>query len=651
MVPSSAARQRGAIGLMAVTTLALALLFMLVVVDSGRLYLEQRKLQRIADMAALEAAGQSAVCTGSGPQATAIASVAAARNGHTPGSPLVASCGYLQTGANSLRTFTSDNARNEAIRVDVSNTVTTSFAAGIYILTQGGGAPLTTTLQAHAVASKALPPQAMLSIRTTLATVDSQQSVLLDGLLGALGGNVQLGLAGWKGIAATDLNLLNYLEQLAVDLQLTVGDYEQLLNADATVTQLLEAAVKVLEQSGAAADVVTNLGKVALGAGNSTLLQLGDILDIQNGTAQAGLDASIQLLQLVQGVIQLAASESAATADLPISVLGLINGRVRLKVIEPQQVSAVGDPRTDELRVHTAQVRAMISLDLPLLSTVFGLVNAVLDLASPLTNVLNNLLSLNLASTLESVLCLLGVPCTVTDIVLVPDKLQLDIGLQVAEATARLDPQSPDTFRCSPKRLTVQAQSAAAQLAVGRFESTDAFFTTGTTAVKALPLIDIGTKRCTKLLILGTCQSRIPYAGGGLGLRVDSKLLGSGPVEHSLVFQGPVSEPPNIGQPAEYLNMRPANDNVVGSLSDTLLGVQLQAFKPTANSGLGDVLVIAGNVLGTVKGIIEPLIRGLLSPLIDPLVNVLLKVLGIDLVNTDVGANLSCSTGRAQLVL
>ncbi|WAB98885.1 pilus assembly protein TadG-related protein [Pseudomonas putida] len=651
MVPSSAARQRGAIGLMAVTTLALALLLMLVAVDSGRLYLEQRKLQRIADMAALEAAGQSAVCTGNGPQATAIASIAAARNGHTPGSPVVASCGYLQTGANSLRTFTHDNTRNEAIRVDVSNTVTTSFAAGIYLLTQGGEVPLTTTLQAHAVASKPSPPQAMLSIRTTLATVNSQQSVLLDGLLGALGGNVQLGLAGWNGIAATDLNLLDYLDQLAVDLQLTVGDYQQLVNADATATQLLEAAVKVLEQSGAAADVVINLGKVALGAGNSTLLQLGEILDVQNGTAQAGLDASIQLLQLVQGVIQLAASDSAATADLPLSVLGLVNGRVRLKVIEPQQVSAVGDPRTDELRVHTAQVRAMISLDLPLLSGVFGLANAVLDLVSPLTNVLNNLLSLNLASTLESVLCLLGVPCTVTDIMLVPDRLELDIGLEVAEATARLDPQSPDTFRCSPKRLTVQAQSAAAKLAVGRFESADAFFTSGTTAVKALPLVDIGTKRCTKLLILGTCQSRIPYAGGGLGLRVDSKLLGSGPVEHPLLFQGPGSEPPNIGQPAAYMNMRPANDNVVGSLSDTLLGVQLQAFKPTANSGLGEVLVIAGNVLGTVKGIIEPLISGLLSPLLDPLVNVLLKVLGIDLVNTDVGANLSCATGRAQLML
>jgi len=46
---------------MAALTLGLALLFMLLTVDSGRLYLEQRKLQRIADMAALEAAEHGGV--------------------------------------------------------------------------------------------------------------------------------------------------------------------------------------------------------------------------------------------------------------------------------------------------------------------------------------------------------------------------------------------------------------------------------------------------------------------------------------------------------------------------------------------------------------------------------------------------------------
>ena len=639
MVPSNAARQRGAIGLMAVITLGLALLFMLVVIDSGRLFLEQRKLQRIADMSALEAAGQFAVCSGSGPQATAVARVAATRNGHAAGNPLTARCGYLQTGANSLRTFTADNNRDEAIRVDVSNTVPTSFAGRVYILAQGSGVPATTTLQAHAVASLPIPPQAMLSIRTTLATVDSRQSALLDALIGALGGSVQLGIAGWQGIASTQLNVLSYLDQLAIDLNLKAGDYQQLLSANATATQLLQAAVKVLQQSGAAATVVTNLGKVALGASNSTLLQLGDLLDIQNGTAQAGLDASIQLLQLVQGVIQLAASESAATVDLPISVLGLVNGRVRLKVIEPQQISAVGDPRTDELRVHTAQVRAMISLDLPLLNTVFGLVNAVLNLLSPLTSLVNSLLSLDLSS-------LLCFSCTRSDIQLVPDALKVDIGLEVAEATARLNPQASDAFSCAPKRLTTQTQSSAVKIAIGRFTSPEAFFTNGTTDVKALPLVDIGTKVCGLL----ACQARVPFAGGGLGLRVDSKLLSSGAAERPLVFLSPSSTPPNIGQVPFYLKMQTANENVVGSLRDTLSGVHLEAYKPTVKSGLGEVLMLVGNVLSEVKGILDPLIKNLLSPLLDPLVNVLLKTLGIDLVNAEVGANLTCSN-RAQLAL
>lgn len=48
------ARQRGAIGMMAALTLGLALLCTLIVVDSGRLYLEKRSLQRVADIAALD---------------------------------------------------------------------------------------------------------------------------------------------------------------------------------------------------------------------------------------------------------------------------------------------------------------------------------------------------------------------------------------------------------------------------------------------------------------------------------------------------------------------------------------------------------------------------------------------------------------------
>jgi len=650
VVPRSVVRQRGAIGLMAALTMGLALVFMLLTVDSGRLYLEQRKLQRIADMAALEAAEHDGACTGSGPQASTLARTAATRNGHSPLNPLIASCGYLRTGNDNLRTFTADNQRNEAIKVEVSNVVVTSFAGGIYALVQGGAIARTTTLRASAVAASPGPPQAMLSIRSTLLQVSSMQSAILNALLKAIGASTQLTVLGWQGIADTQLNLLNYLDALSTELKLNLGDYQQLLDFQTTADKLLDVAVKVLQQSGAAVEVTGDLLKLA--ADLKGPITLGQLLNLQTGTVQAGLDANVQVLQLVQAMIQLAANRQAVNAEIPITALGLINGRVYLKVIQPPQNSAVGDPRSDELRVHTAQIRALVSLDLPLLTGIAGLLNAVLDLAAPLTNVLNNLLSLNLLGTVQSLTCALGIPCKVSDIKLLDSQVHIDIGIEVAEGTSRLPPAPPDNYSCAPKSLTTLTQRSAARIAIGKFDSPAEFLSNGPDFVKvqALPVIDIGTNVCSRLLILPpSCGTRVPYAGGGIGLRVDTKLLGSGPTEKPLVFADDHA-PRNIGQDPMFQPMDSDQAQVVGSLSGTLAGVHLEAYRPTANSGLGQVLVLTAGLLDGVKNILEPIIRNLLSPLLDPLVNGLLKVLGIDLASAEVGANLSCSSGHAQLV-
>lgn len=650
MVPRSVVRQRGAIGLMAALTMGLALVFMLLTVDSGRLYLEQRKLQRIADMAALEAAEHDGACTGSGPQASTLARTAATRNGHSPLNPLIASCGYLRTGNDNLRTFTADNQRNEAIKVEVSNVVVTSFAGGIYALVQGGAIARTTTLRASAVAANPGPPQAMLSIRSTLLQVSSMQSAILNALLKAIGASTQLTVLGWQGIADTQLNLLNYLDALSTELKLNLGDYQQLLDFQTTAENLLKVAVKVLQQSGAAVEVTGNLLKLA--ADLKGPITLGQLLNLQTGTVQAGLDANVQVLQLVQAMIQLAANQQAVNAEIPITALGLINGRVYLRVIQPPQNSAVGDPRSEELRVHTAQIRALVSLDLPLLSGIAGLLNAVLDLAAPLTNVLNNLLSLNLLGTVQSLTCALGIPCKVSDIKLLDSQVHIDIGIEVAEGTSRLRPAPPDNYSCTPKSLTTLTQRSAARIAIGKFDSPAEFLSNGPDLVKvqALPVIDIGTNVCSRLLILPpSCGTRVPYAGGGIGLRVDTKLLGSSPTEKPLVFAGDHA-PRTIGQDPMFQPMDSDQGQVVGSLSGTLAGVHLEAYRPTANSGLGQVLVLTAGLLDGVKNILEPIIRNLLSPLLDPLVNGLLKVLGIDLASAEVGANLSCSSGHAQLV-
>lgn len=644
-----AKRQRGAIGLMAVLTLALATVFGLLAVDGGRLYMEQRKLQRVVDMAALEAAGQSATCNGIGPQATALATAAAARNGFPVGSgnALAVSCGSVATGAASRRSFSANPAIAQAIMVVATSNVSNSFAAGLRSLVKGQPISPTLQLQAQAVATAPLPPRAMLRLRSTLATMDSTKSALLNALIDPLGGRVTLNAVGWQGIANTDIKLLDFLNQLAVNVNVAAGNYDELLSKNIHATDLVQAAATVLARSGAAANVVTNLGNVVVGADNSTLIKLGDILDLQNGTSMAGLDATLNALDLVQAAVMLAAKNSAAIAQIPLNLLGLVSGTIRVKVIEPEQLSAIGNPATDVIQVHTAQVRVMASLDLPVLSSIAGLVNAVLNLATPLTNIINPLLGLNLNGTLQSVGCLILVPCKVADIQLVPDAPpHIDIGLEVASATSQVT-----NYSCSPnKTLTAATQSAAARVAIGKFATPNDFFTSGNAAVQPIPLIDFGTNVCTKLTIITLgCGTRVPFAGGGVGIKVNTTAVGSPANAAPLLFSG-TSAPPNLNQAPVYQTL-PSASNVVNSLGSTFSGIQLLTYQPQGAYPLATVVTSATSLLNNVVTLLLPQITTLLGRITDPLINSLLKVLGIDLMVVDVGANLDCSNNRAQLVL
>ena len=123
---------------MAAGTLALALVFTLLAVDSGRLYLEKRKLQSVADTSALEAAGLRGQC-GTNTTANAYATQNAARNGFVVGngSTLAVTCGTLATNALNTRVFSADATKSDAIRVVASRTVLTSIANGLWNLFSG----------------------------------------------------------------------------------------------------------------------------------------------------------------------------------------------------------------------------------------------------------------------------------------------------------------------------------------------------------------------------------------------------------------------------------------------------------------------------------------------------------------------------------
>ena len=655
------ARQRGAIGLMAAATLSLALVMMLLVVDSGRLYMEQRKLQRVVDNSALEAVSRGGNCL-PGLTAATYAGQSAVRNGYVvdTNNTLATTCGTLLTAATGLRTFTVDATQSAAVKVVASRTVITSFAGGVQALFSNTPISLNTTLNASAVAAKPQPTVAQLNIRSTLASIDTAQSNILNPLFsGLLGGNVNLTALGWNGLLNTDINLLKYLDQLAINLNVAAGNYTQLLNTQATVTQLIQAAATVVQLNGATATVITALGQLQIAAINAAPVKLGDILQLQTGTTAAGLDANLQLLQLIQGVVQLANSKSAVAATLPISVLGLANVTVRVKVIEPPQFSAIGDPArakanptgADRIYVRTAQIRTLISVNLPVLNGVTGLVNAVLGLVGTLTPTLNALLSLNLVATLNSVGCLLGAGCQQLDPLLLPSP-EIDIALDAGGAISYVTDYSCPTDTTGTKSLTAHTITSVADLKVGKIDPTNAFSSAAEPTVKPLPLVDLGTVTCHKILGIGSCDesTHVQYGAGGIAIMVNSSVVQN---TQDLLYSSstPFATPANLKLPPSVITAAPSS-NIVNSLANTLAGINLIVYKPLGSNPLGSIVTGVASLISDVTTILQPLITNLLSPLLDPLLNNLLKSLGVNLMDVDVGANMTCGqTGKAYLVI
>ncbi|QQZ42783.1 hypothetical protein IF690_04350 [Pseudomonas sp. SK3(2021)] len=635
---SGPARQRGAIGLIGALALSTAVLCTLVVVDSASLYLEQRKLQRVADNAALEAVARGGNCLAGG-SAAVFARESAARNGFVVGEnrPLTATCGSLQTGADNLRTFSPNASQASAIRVVVSDaSVRTSIAVGIANLFSDNPLSATTTLSATAVAAQPKPPLAQLTIRSTLLDLN----LLNQTLSGLAGSAVNVSLLGWQGLVDADINLLSYLKQLAIDLDVSAGNYSELLDVDTDITQLLQTAISVAQRNGATLEVLTALGSIKAAAINTVPVKLGDLLKLQTGTADSGLDANVQLLSLVEAFLQLASSQSAAAVELPVSVLGLAGVTTRVKIVSPPEF-AIGDPELaaadplgpNRIYVRTAQVRALLTVDLSLINNVLQAVNALL---SPVVGTLNTVLSLDLN-------CVLGGSCVKTDLLILPDGANLDISLEVAAGDSHVT-----GYTCvsdSDNSLSVDTTTSAVKLKVGRVDASNWLSSTAQVSVSPLPLVDIGAKTCQGLL--GPCGARTPFAGGGSELMIDTSIAATHEPNFTFV------NPPKMKQELADDDWHSVTaSNVVGSLRASLTGISLIQHPPTIGNLLGVVLNTLLSALNGVVGLLATAIGALLGPLLDPLLNNVLAVLGVDLGRVEVGANLSCGqAGRAYLVI
>ncbi|MDE3737417.1 TadG family pilus assembly protein [Pseudomonas resinovorans] len=381
--------QRGAIGLMAVASLLAFLMMLALSVDAGRLYYEKRKLQRVADMAAMESASGSGFC---GPQdsteapetALSLAQASAIRHGYAgnlgSGSNRVR-VGYVQLdGAGEHRQFVDSSSRIEAVQVHATQNVPAS-------LLLGGLWGNTVTLQADAVAQR--PALAGFSLGSGLASLDSQQSAVLNALLGdMLGTNLGLDAVSYQGLADARLNLLELNQNLqGAALDLSAGNVQELLDTQLSLDQVLDATVAAANARETLAvgvrNGLSNLTDVGLGA---TQVKLADILNVvtpANGGKQA-LQTDLSVLDMVTALAFLANKANAVDVGLGVN-LGLANLGLKVYVIEPPKI-AIGLPGRDEngnwrTQVSTAQVRLEVGGQVDVLSLVTVDLGLHLDVA------------------------------------------------------------------------------------------------------------------------------------------------------------------------------------------------------------------------------------------------------------------------------
>ncbi|NOV27710.1 hypothetical protein E5S69_29945 [Cupriavidus necator] len=361
---------RGAVSVMAALLIATVAIAALVSIDVGHVFMRQRQLQNMADLAAMSAAQQlKRADSAANLNAAVLGTVSniGAKNGYPSGiamgcaeaagggaDAMTACVGVWDPATAGPRHFNAAynpaTVSPNAVRVQATQTVPILF-----VFNGGSGR----RLFAESIASGS-PPVAAFSLGTGLLDVSTANGMLSV----LLGSSVQLSAADWQGLVNANVTL----DQLR--LRANVGTVNQLLN---TALSLRDFYALVLGAAGRDALLNTMLGSppTTLGAGGAgvavslaQLLQLGVLAPAASSAAEAGLSVA----QLLLAGAQVARGDTAValpvTGQLPAGLGGL---SASVQVIQPP-VMAVGparklteNPTTWQTSAHSAQVEVALA--------------------------------------------------------------------------------------------------------------------------------------------------------------------------------------------------------------------------------------------------------------------------------------------------
>lgn len=372
-------RQRGVASIMTgIFILFVALGSAALVIDTGRLYMEHRSLQRIADSIALDTAHQSALC-GAGELNTDNLQPIAEANGFAgdfgdAGNEVL--LGRLEDDDGRWQ-FVPDSDNSEAVFVQVSKSVPASmFLGGIIDLDE-------LSLRKQAVARRV--PTGSLRVGSGLLSVDFQDSEILNAVFGELlDTDVSLDAVSYEGVANARVSLADLLEADG-----SAGTVDELLTSNITLGEALELFADAASEAGVVTAGMEGLLEAGGGIEDAELT-LADILRVESPTSEAGLEAEVGLLDMISAAALFANKQNALTVPLGVdlAVPGLVDVEATLElfVIEAPQL-AVGPPGRDSegnwrTEAETAQVQSSLQAEAE--ADLLGAIEARAELATEL---------------------------------------------------------------------------------------------------------------------------------------------------------------------------------------------------------------------------------------------------------------------------
>ncbi|MGE3143869.1 MAG: TadG family pilus assembly protein [Hyphomonadaceae bacterium] len=318
--------------------------------DVGAVYLQSRRLQGAADLAAMAAAQNPR-------QAEALATQTVRANDWPQDTRIGVTIGR----------YTPDRARAPAAR-----------------FTQGGSAnAVRVELEAHAPLffARLFAPDGRMTIRrhalaaqTRLASFQigsrllSLQGGVANQLLSALtGSSVSLSVMDYNALAHADVDLLSYVDALRARLDVTAATYDEALRQRMSGPEALDALADVLAaQGGAGESPMRRLARSASGLpslreGLAGVLDLGPYGAQNLATRTEGAQIRVSALDLATAILEIAGGDRQVRLQLGAGVPGLAATDVWLAIGErPNHSPWLTVSNDDSVTIRTAQMRLFI---------------------------------------------------------------------------------------------------------------------------------------------------------------------------------------------------------------------------------------------------------------------------------------------------